>query len=208
MGVLSRTYQKMSPVGSSILGITGANAAEDAAKAQAEMARLGVAENRRQFDITQKNLRPFYDAGIEQLPALQRGATADGFGADLAALLGGQGVSPLVDSRYNSLQQGANMAGLNMRPEQMAEMAAIDPEQALALENMLYNRKQAMANKGQTMGSSLGQYGIQSGSDIASLLNQAGQARAGGYMGAAEAQNKGLSNINAIGSSIAGAYAK
>jgi hypothetical protein len=44
-----------------------------AAGAQKDAAAMSTAEQQRQFDITQQNMKPFRDAGLSVLPELQSG---------------------------------------------------------------------------------------------------------------------------------------
>lgn len=200
MGFLSKAVDSMTGGAS--------KAAKKAAKAQAEMARLAEKENRRQYDITRKNLLPFYNTGIGHLRDVTRGASARGFGNSLAELLGGESISPIVGARYDALQDSAGAAGLNFNPQQAQEMARLNPEEALQMEGMLYGRQAGMAGQAQNMAGQLGGLGIQHGQDIASLLNQGAQARSGGELGQAQAFNQGINSIIGLGSAAAGAFGK
>ncbi len=46
-------------------GALGSMSASDSADAQSDAAKAATAEQRRQFDITQENLRPFQEVGVE-----------------------------------------------------------------------------------------------------------------------------------------------
>ena len=190
----------------SLTGGSG-KAAKKAARDQAYYTKLAQQENERQFNVTKKNLTPFYEAGIQHLGDVQQGATAHGFGNDLAGLLGGA-LSPITDARFNALQQTGASAGLNFNPQQAQSMANLNPEEALAMEQMLYGRKAGMVGQAQNMGQQLGGYGMQHGSDIASLLQQAGEARASGALGYAQGVNQGINSLTSLASGAVGAFGK
>lgn len=83
------------------------------------------------------------------------------------------------------LQSGGTMQGLLRYSQGLAGSAA---------ENYL-NRLQGMAGLGQTAATNIGQMGMQTAANQAALAQQAGQARASGYLGQAQAWGGGLTGL-------------
>ena len=153
-------------------GQTGAEAALTAAELQAEEARA-----------SREMFRPIVEAGIEQIPALARGATAEGFGQNIGDILSGGALDPLIAQRQRSSEAALSKAGLRRSGAAASEAARIPADLSLQIENELNRRRQSIAGQGQTgAGASAG------------ISSQIGRALAGGQLGAAQSQAQGAQN--------------
>lgn len=170
--------------------IIGGNASKKAAKAQARSAEMGVAELKRQYDLTREDFTPWREAGagaIKNLSAmLQPGydhTTSPGYQFRLKEGL--RGVEGSAAAR-GILQSGGTLKGIDRYAE---GMAAADFGDA-------FNRTAAVAAGGQQVATTLGQLGANKASGIADLFTQSGNAKASGYVGSANAWINGINNFS------------
>lgn len=187
----------------SLLGkITGSDAAAKAARqagqVQAAASREGIAETRRQFDVTQGMIQPQIEAGDlareQQLRLLGlRGAGEQE--AALGAFQQSPGQRFLQERAQRNLLQNASaiggLGGGNVRSalvEQGVGFAQTDLQNQLA-------QLSGLSGSGQAATGAVGQLGAQQAGTTAQLLGQAGQAQASGLLGAAQAQQAGQQQL-------------
>ncbi len=182
----------MGGIVSSIFG--GGSAAKDAASVQAEATQAGIAEQRRQFDITQGNLDPFLQAGTGALQTQQ--ALLGQLGPEAAAAAMAQfqeapGQQFAQDLAQKNLLQNASaiggIGGSNVRTALVKQGVGFANQQF----GDFQNRLGALSGTGQQTATSLGQLGGQTAGNISNLLQAGGQAQASGILGAQQA-NAGL----------------
>jgi hypothetical protein len=159
-------------------GLFGApsQAASTAAQAAAAGKQQGI-------ETLTKELSPFRDAGLQGLEGLLQGSTAQGFGANLAELLAGGALAPLIAERGRSVQGQLAAGGLTRSGAGLQAAAAVPTDLALQIEQMLSGRQGGLANLGFEAASGIGggvanlQSGI--GRDISSGILGDAQAKAG-----------------------------
>lgn len=165
-------------------------AAEKAAKEQQDAAQAGIAEQRRQFDITQGNLQPFQQAGQAALGSQQdllglNGAEAQA--AAFAAMENSPGQQFLRDrAQKNLLRNSSAIGGLgggNVRSALVQQGVGFAQQD---LQNQ-FGRLGQLAGQGQSAANSIGQFGTQVAGNIQQGLNMSGQARASGILGVQQA---------------------
>jgi len=186
-------------IGGSILsGVLGSKAAGKQADASERGQELGIAEQRRQFDITQGNLQPSLEAGnlarTEQLALL--GLSGEEAGAAATANLGNlPGQQFLRDrAQKNLLRSSSAIGGLgggNVRSELVQQGVGFAQQD---LQNR-FGRLGQVAGQGQAAGTALGQFGAQSATNIQQGLIGSGQARASGIAGQNQAFQSGLGGV-------------
>lgn len=101
--------------GASILsGIAGGKGASKAAKAQAEAQKASLAEQQRQFNITQQNFQPYQQAGTQALGGVQNllglGGN-DAQGQAIAALQASPGFQALYNQGSDAILQNSAATG-------------------------------------------------------------------------------------------------
>lgn len=179
----------------------GASAARSAGDVQAKAAEAGVAEQRRQFDITQGNLDPFLQAGTGALQTQQ--ALLGQLGPEAAAAAQAQFLAApgqqFAEERAqkNLLQNASAIGGLrggNVRSALVEQGAGFAAQQF----GDFQNRLAALSGSGQTTATSLGQLGSQSATNISGLLQAGGQAQASGILGAQQANADLAGNVLSI----------
>jgi hypothetical protein len=176
-------------IGDAIGGVAGlwagdrqADAAEDAARAQAQEAERGRQLIGQYHDQFASNAAPYMQTGQQGLSALQRL-----MGGDYSQALAGPDYRARFDmglqatdrsaAARGSLHSGGHSADLLNYGGQMASQGIGDYRNALF----------GMAGLGANMTSNLGSAGLSAASGMAQQGNLAGQARASGYTGSADA---------------------
>lgn len=178
--------------------VVGSKAAKKAANAQVQSDAAAIAEQQRQFDITQKNLAPWYQAGGQ---AIGQGYAMLQPGYDYTASPGyqwrlGQGTA--------AIEGGAAARGHLLSGGTLKDLANYGQGLAANDYNDQFNRLMAISGGGQQAATSLGGFGANAASNIGSLLAAQGQARASGYQNQAGAINTGLGNIATLGNLYGG----
>lgn len=194
------------------LDISGRQAGEvalEAGELQAQASREGVAETRRQFDVTRADLLPSIEAGnlaLEQQQALIGLSGPEAQQRVQAELQESPGQQFLRRRQERSLVRNASaiggLGGGNVRTalqEQAVGFAQQD------IENQ-FGRLGQIAGQGQASGFQSGQFGAQSTSEAARLNQAASEARASGILGQTQAQQQGSENIVAVGGALLSAF--
>jgi hypothetical protein len=163
------------------------SAADRAARAGQDAANQGREDIRGYYDQFAGNAAPYMAAGQQGLSGLQRLMSGDYSqalaGPDVQARfsMGLEGLDRSAAAR-GALNSGGHSADLLDYGGMMASQGIGDYRNALF----------GMANMGANMTSNLGSAGLSAASGMASQGNLAGQARASGYWGQANATNQGV----------------
>ena len=165
-----------------------------AADAQAEANALGIAEQRRQFDLTRQDMMPWLTSGRGALGRLDAASNGD---------MSGFQQSPDYNFRFDQGMQGLDRSaaakGSLFSGGADADRIAFGQGLASAEYGNWWNRQAGLAGVGQTTASQLGSLGAGMSSNIGNLLNNTGQARASAY------QTAGDNNAKMWGG-VAGAF--
>ena len=182
-------------------GYMASNAASEAAEAQSGSAEAGVAEQRRQFDAIRKLLEPYVAAGTPALEAQQAmlglgGAEAEA--AQIAAVERSPTFQAMLRQGEEALLQRASATGGLRGGNIQAALAQFRP-QLLAQElGSRYARLGDLTTLGQQSAVGVGNAGMTSAANVATLLGRQGAAQAAGAIGQAQAYGgtlSGLSNL-------------
>ena len=182
-------------IGSSVgSAVVQSRAAGQAAAAQTESARLGIEEQRRQFDAVQKLLAPFVTGGTTafgQQMALTGAAGADAQRAALQAIEQGPEFASMARQGENAILQSAAATGGVRGGNVQGALAQFRPQILSGLIEQQYNRLGGLATAGQNAAANVGTAGMQTGTNVSNLLAQQGAAQAG----AALAQGQAFGNL-------------
>lgn len=188
-------------IGSLASSLISGGAARGAASAQERSAQAGIEEQRRQFDISQRQAEPFRATGLEALQQ-QRALLGLGGGAAQEAAFAGLVASPgqeFLQRRQEQalLRSRAAIGGLGG-----GELKTALQQQAVGfgqqdLQNQLA-RLSGLSGMGQTATTNIAALGAGTAGNIGNLLGAAGQAQAGGILGAGQAQAGLLGNLSQI----------
>lgn len=183
----------MSVFGDIAGAIIGSHASKKAAKAQETLGREAIAEEQRQYDLTRSDLAPWREAGGA---AINAGAAMLQPGYDYKS-------SPGYQFRFNegqrAVESGGAAKGMLMSGGTLKDLARFGDGLASNDFNDQFNRQMAIAGGGQQAATSLGAIGSATAGRIGDTLTGIGNARASGYMGAA---NSWINGINNVGSSL------
>lgn len=193
--------------------VTGVDAAKDAAlqagELQATAAEQGIAEQRRQFDLTQESLRPFQKAGVSALEQQQALVGLGGQDAQQQAFAGltqSPGQQFLQErAQKNLLRNSAAIGGLgggNVR-EALVQQGVGFAQQDLQNQ---FGRLGQIAGQGQSAATNVGQLGQQTAGNIANLGQQSAQARASGILGAGQAKSQFTGQLLGGAAQLGGAF--
>ncbi len=196
-------------LGGAVQSRNSRKAAQGAAAAQERSAELGIAENRRQFDVTQKNLQPFQQAGTEAL-GQQQALLGMGDPGDQQKAFEAFNESPGQQfirkrAQRNLLQNSSAVGGLgggNVR-KALVEQGTGFAQQDF---NNQFNRLATLTGGGQAAVNSIGQFGANTASNNANLRGNQGSARASGILGAAQARNQFINSATKAGGTLLGSF--
>ena len=170
-------------VGSAVVGgIVQDRAASKAAKAQTQSSEAGIAEQQRQFDAIQELLKPYVDAGTGAIggqealiglagPQAQREA--------IAALEASPQFESIVGQGEEALLQNAAATGGLRGGNLQGALAQFRPQVLSQLIESQFGKLGQVAQLGQASAAGQAAAGQQTGTNIANLLAQQGQAQAG-----------------------------
>lgn len=193
-----------------VTGVEGAqDAANKAAGMQSDAAQAGISEQRRQFDVTQANLKPFQEAGVSALAQQQALLGLSGQDAQQQAFAGlneSSGQRFLRERQEKSLLRNqaaiGGLGGGNVRTA-LQQQAMGFAQQDI---NNQFGRLGQIAGQGQAATTNLGQFGAQNAANIAQLGQAGAEARASGVLGAAQANTQFTNQLFQLGGQAAGAY--
>jgi hypothetical protein len=206
--------------GSALLGAYSANraageqadAATRAAEAQSGAARYAADLQQQQYNQNVARQQPFYEAGVNALPALVKASNYTPFGMDqfqqdpgyaFRLSEGQKALDRSAAARGGLISGGALKAaatyGQNMGSQeyqnafnryQTERQATLSPLQSLT--GMGQTTAAGLGAAGQNMASNVGNYGMQGANATAEGYMGAANARASGYMGTSNALTSGL----------------
>lgn len=168
-------------------GSTGRDAAEQAAE-------ITSTELRRQFALTQENLRPALEAAQRTLPGLSSQLSSRGISRSLTSL------RPKLEDFLAPVREGRGVAGANILESAgitlgaggIEDISQIDPatmaDLLLGAEADLFGRRLSLAGLGEGAGTTLSELGQRTGSGIA-------QSNIEAQLAGQQAQAAGTSNV-------------
>jgi hypothetical protein len=182
-------------VGSSLAGsYLQSRAAEDAANMQAGVAREGIAEQRAQMERMRELLAPYVQAGTPALQGMQALIGQGGREGQTAQQAQQEAISaieqsPLFQSQVrqgeDAMLQNASATGGLRGGNLQGALAQFRPAMLQQAIDQQYSRLAGLAGIGQQSAAGVGTAGINTGQNVAGLLQQQGAAMAGGVLGQA-----------------------
>lgn len=210
MGIRAREAA-ISFIGKAIGAITGANAAakatDKAGKLQYAATQEGIAEQRRQFDLTRSDLMPWQEAGQAALGGQldligQNGVTAQQ--ASIDAIRGSPMFSSLNRQGEEAILQNASATGGLRGGNVQGSLANFRSDLLSQLIDQQLGRLGGISGAGQQTGVQLGELGANSAGAIANLLGQGAAARGAGIMAKGNVARQGFSDALGIASVLPG----
>lgn len=171
-------------------------AAGKAADAQAQASQAGIDEQRRQFDTMQALLKPYVTAGNQSLSAQQDLLGLNGANAQQQAINGikaGPAYTSAMASGANLITQNAAATGGLRGGNTQDALGRYGGDLLTTLTQNQFANLGGLTSLGQNSAAQTGNAGMQSASNISTLLAQQGSANAGGYIAQGNA-NAGMAN--------------
>lgn len=172
--------------GSALLGVAGAKSSANAAN---RASQRDIAEQRRQFDITQQNMTPWLEAG-----RLGLGRLSDLVRGDMSGFQMDPGYQFALEQGTQAIDRGAAARGMLGSGARLKDLTRFGQGLANQQYSDYWNRLAGLSNVGQTTGTSLGQFGANMAGRIGQAHQEAGAARASGYQGMTNALQGGINN--------------
>jgi hypothetical protein len=182
-------------VGAAVVGGVASNmAASKGAKAQSDASKAGIESENYRFDKMQEMLKPYTAAGEKSLASQGDLAGLNGPEAQQAAVAAIE-KSPefgaMTQQGEEAILQNASATGGVRGGNTQGALATFRPQLLSGLIDKQYNRLGGITQIGQASAAGVGSAGITTGSNIANLLAQQGQAEAG----KAIAQGQAVGNV-------------
>lgn len=177
-------------------GAQKSKAAKQAGQLQAEASQAGIEEQRAAREEMRRLLEPYVAAGTPALNAQMAALGLSGPEAQ-AEFVAGQEASPIFQALARQgeeaiLQKASATGGLRGGNVQGA-LAEFRPSLLNQFLTQQYERLGGMTTLGQQSAAGVGSAGMQTAGDIATLLGEAGAAKAGAKLGSAQAWGNVLS---------------
>lgn len=166
-----------------------------AASVQQEQINKAIEEIKRQFNITQRQIKPFVQAGARALPGVEAAATVGGLEETLASIFNTDVFGSLVEERGRAVEGQLAAGGLTRSGTALTEAARVPTDIGLAIEALLSGRGANLATAGQNAVLGLGGLRTQQATSLSDLLVGVGQAGASGILGAQQAEAAGSQNF-------------
>lgn len=202
----------MSFIGKTIGLLTGARDQADAiqsgAATQAASADKGIAAQQQALEQLRQALAPYANAGNGALGAQQNLLGLNGNGAQQSAIDGiknGAQFQALQAQGNDAILQNASATGGLRGGNTQAALAQFSPNLLSQLIQQQYSNLGGLTSIGQNAAAGVGNAGLQTGNNVAQLLQQQGAAVAGGQIANGSVARQGFSDLLKIGSTIAGA---
>ena len=173
-------------------GVRDVFTGSDSARAVREATDANVGQLR----TARESFDPFTTAGLEALPDVVSGSTAEGFATNIGDILDGDIFDRLIGERTRSSEAALSQAGLRRSGTAARRAAEIPTQLAFDIEGELNRRRSRVANQGFA---SVGQQ--------ASISQLIGQVLSGGIIGEQNARNAGTQNLLDFGGQIFSAFA-
>ncbi len=184
--------------GSVVSGVLGARSARKAGQAQERGAEAGIAEQRRQFDITTGLQRPIFEAGDvarQELLASLGLAGPEAEAGFFERFKETRGQQFLRQQQEKSLTRTAAARGQLVGGNVLTALQEQAEGRAAGRLGEFQNRLAGIAGAGQTAATQTGQFGQQTAANVGNLLSQGAQARASGILGQGQAIQQGLGGV-------------
>ena len=201
------------PVAAALIGTAGAigggliasHGASKAANIQNNADQAAIQEQQRQFNITDQELAPFRNAGVQGLTGFGNLLGTNGNDAQQAAITALQ-ASPFYQSLYNNgleanLQNASATGGLRGGNEQLSLARFGSDTLAQTIQQQLANLG-VVAQLGLGATNSTGAFGAAASNNISSLLQNQGQNSGDAALAQAGALSGIFKNLGSLGSFI------
>jgi hypothetical protein len=197
-------------IGNLVGSITGSNdqadAIQSAAKTQAASAQAGINQQQQMLAALQKVLSPYVTAGTGALGAQQNLLGLNGNDAQQAAINGIQSspqFAALQKQGQDAILANASATGGLRGGNVQGALGQFSPALLSQLIQQQLGNLGGLTSMGESAAAGVGNAGLQTGNNVANLLQQQGAATAGGQIGAGNRTANGFNSMLGIGGLLA-----
>lgn len=183
------------------------SAAKKAASAQVEAADRASDVQMEMFNRTRELLQPYVEAGTSSLAqqmALVGAAGPEAQQAAISAIEAGPEFQAITRQGEEAILQQASATGGLRGGNTQAALAQFRPQVLSSLIEQQYGRLGGITSMGQNAAAGVGNAGMQTGTNVANLMQQQGAAQAGAALAGAQAWGNSFGNIGTMFGSLAG----
>lgn len=185
-------------VGGIASSLIGANAAGNAAGAQEDAAKAGIAEQDKQFEALKALLAPYVNVGNGALTAQENLTGINGNAEQqqaIDAIKNSSQYTELNKQGQDAILQNATATGGLRGGNTQAALGQFSPALLNSLIQQQYGNLGGITSIGANAAAGVGNAGISTGVNNANLLQQGGAAQAGGILGGAAGWQNSLNSI-------------
>ena len=191
--------------------ITGVTAANKAAAAQKAAAQKGIDFQQGMFDQTQEDMQPYMDAGANSLQQQQALSGALGPEAQQAAydsVQNSAGFQSALNQGETTLLQNASATGGVRGGNTAGALAQYAPQLLNQAIDQRYSQLGGLTQMGQASAAGVGAQRMNMANNVASGMNNIGNAQAGADLGGYNLQKGFLGDVAGFGLNIAELFGK
>jgi len=111
-------------------------------------AKQQIAEQKKGQKRAERRLRPFEQAGVGQIGALEEGTTAEGLDARLGRIFDTESFSRLLEERTRGVQGALSAGGLTRSGAAVEELSALPTDLGFEIEQLLTGRSRGLVDQG------------------------------------------------------------
>lgn len=190
-------------LGSLVEGYTSKRGAEKSSRAMAGASRYAADLQQKRYEQTREDFAPYRQVGTQALRSLADLSGLNG-SADFSSFERSPGHQFRLQQGEQALNRAAAARGRLDSGATMQDLMRFGQGLASNEFNNYNNRLAALAGVGQNATTTLGSLGATSAANQGNALMQAGQARASGYEGVANAYGNAIGNIYGMAGLFAG----
>jgi hypothetical protein len=179
-------------------GVVSSNASSKASKSQSKSTKKGIEAENYRFDQMQAMLKPYTEAGNKSLIAQGDLSGVNGPDAQRAAVQAIQDspeFTAMTQQGEESILQNASATGGLRGGNTQAALAQFRPQLLSGLIDRQYQRLGGITQIGQASAAGVGAAGVNTGANVANLLQSQGQAAAGNALAQGAAVNNTINGL-------------
>lgn len=179
-------------------GVVSSQASSKASKSQSKSTKAGIEAENYRFDQMQAMLKPYTEAGVKSLTAQGDLAGLNGPDAQRAALKAIEDspeFASMTQQGEDAILQNASATGGLRGGNTQAALGQFRPQLLSGLIDRQYQRLGGITQIGQASAAGVGAAGVNTGTNVASLLQAQGQAAAGNALAQGAAINNTVNGL-------------
>ena len=158
-----------------------------------------IAEQKKGQRKAERRIQPFFQAGVDQLGALEEGTTPEGLDARLGRIFDTESFGRLLEERTRAVQGGLAAGGLTRSGAAIEELSAVPTDLGFQIEQLLTGRSAGLVDQG-----------FQAAGGLSNIATRGGEfrgtTRAQGTLLDASTRQKTVGSALKFGAKVAGSF--